>query len=143
MVARQHGVTTIEKGRPMRRDMPYYGHDFGWWGPLAGMILLLLVLTAVGLLIALLVRQGRVGRQRVQPGVGTTPPQQPWPPAPGATAATTPPVPMDALRILDERLARGDIDVADYAARRRALTGEVDAPRPSSSPEETRVDPGA
>lgn len=31
--------------------------------------------------------------------------------------------PGDALRILDERLARGEIEIADYQARRDALTG--------------------
>lgn len=41
-------------------------------------------------------------------------------PEPGAPHATQP---GDALRILDERLARGEIEIADYKARRDALTG--------------------
>ncbi|MFZ1410059.1 MAG: SHOCT domain-containing protein [Micropruina sp.] len=58
-----------------------------------------------------------------------------------AHQATAPQAP-DALRILDERLARGDIDVDDYATRRNALvsggygsfrpepTAPSDPPRP-------------
>lgn len=122
----------------MRRDMPYDGY-LGVWGHLAGLILFLLVLTGIGLLVALLVRQARSGRPLVRPAAGT--PAHGQPPMPGTPGGPPPGVPMDALRILDERLARGDIEVADYAARRRALTGEPDAPRPFASPDETRVDP--
>lgn len=33
----------------------------------------------------------------------------------------TPPPPTDPLRALDERFARGEIDIEEYRARRRAL----------------------
>lgn len=44
--------------------------------------------------------------------------------------------PFDALRILDERLARGEIEIDDYRARRDALTGNSFPPftQPPQSP---------
>ena len=47
-------------------------------------------------------------------------------PTPGAAAGPTPSAagpPIDARRILDERLARGDIDPEEYRSRRDALEG--------------------
>ena len=133
----------------MRRNLPVYGHDFGLWSHLAGMILFLLFLTAIGLLIALLVRQSRSHRGEHPAATPPVPGEAPLPgqpPVPGAPYTAVAPLPMDALRILDERLARGDIDVADYASRRLALTGEHVSPRPTPpvvSPDETRIDPNA
>ncbi|MDQ7991876.1 MAG: hypothetical protein AAGC63_07325 [Propionicimonas sp.] len=57
-----------------------------------------------------------------QPGSPPFPPQPPQPPS-------------SALQILDERLARGDIDVDDYLTRRAALLG--------NRPNGTEFNPGA
>lgn len=39
------------------------------------------------------------------------------------SSVRSPHAPADPLAILDERLARGDVDLEDYHARRRALRG--------------------
>lgn len=56
--------------------------------------------------------------------------REPGAPPPG------PPGPGEALRILDERLARGEIEIPDYLARRDALTGTSYPPfhQPPSPP---------
>lgn len=89
-----------------------------------GAFLVLLLLAILALLVALLMRSPGVGQRGRRPdvphpGAGFPPPGGPVPPP-------------DALRILDERLARGDIDVTDYEARRRALTG--DGRQPPTAP---------
>lgn len=91
-----------------------YGHDgwgvAGWWGLGLGM-LLFWGLVIVG--IVLLVRWAAGSRHHtptVPPSAG--PPQVPPVPDRG-----------DALRILEERYARGDIDEEDYLRRRDVLRG--------------------
>jgi putative membrane protein len=42
---------------------------------------------------------------------------------PGPGAAALPPVPGGARQLLDDRLARGEIDVEEYRVRRDALDG--------------------
>ena len=56
----------------------------------------------------------------------------------GEPGGPQPHQPHDALRILDERLARGEIEIEDYKARRDALTGNSyppfqQPPRPEDS----------
>ena len=94
-----------------------------WVGHLLGMLVLLALVAAVVWLLL------RLNRTRVGV-VGTPVPTA----APGA--APVAPQPRDALALLDERLARGDIEVSDYETRRRALTGQH---VPDAN--QTRVDP--
>jgi putative membrane protein len=79
---------------------------------------------------------------RHRPGHGHH--HEPGAPPPG------PPGPGEALRILDERLARGEIEIADYQARRAALTGASyppfqqpppSPPTPPGGPAPTREEP--
>lgn len=115
-------------GRGYRPDDMGWTMGGGWWvGGLIGFLVLAALVAAV---IVLLVKLNRARAGAVAPGARPGV-------APGVAPAAGPvPVPRDALALLDERLARGDIDVADYEARRRALTGQ---PAPGAS--ETRVDP--
>lgn len=81
-----------------------WGHDGGWGvgGMLAGTLLFLVFCGLV--VVAVLAATRGAGR--------TAPPASPPPSAPGG----------DAARVLDDRLARGEIDVEEYRARRAALT---------------------
>lgn len=89
----------------------YDGHRPHWIGLV---VMALLVALAVAGLVALVVWLSR-SRHSAAPvaapaGAGSgTPPAPPSPPT------------LDARRILDERLARGEIDTDDYRARREAL----------------------
>ena len=82
-------------------------------------VLALLVIGAIVLAIWTL-------KRRHNPTVGMTPPM--WRPGParhhGAPPAGPQPGPSGARQILDDRLARGDLDVDDYLARRAALLGD-------------------
>ena len=99
-----------------------WGMGSGMWvGGLLGLLLFLALATAV---VVLLVKLNRMRRE----GVGGA--------AAPVAGAAVPPQPRDAIALLDERLARGDIEVSDYEARRRALTGQTVA-----DPMQTRVDP--
>ena len=75
---------------------------WGWWGGWLFMVVMMLIVVAlvVGLVIALL----RPGRREDDATDSRR------------TAGTD-----DALRILDERLARGDIDTEEYKKRRSLL----------------------
>ncbi|GEP34573.1 hypothetical protein NSZ01_23410 [Nocardioides szechwanensis] len=77
-------------------------HDGGGWG---GWLLMMLVMVAFwGLVVAAVVT---LFRSSARPGSAGSPP------------AAHP----DPQAILDERLARGDIDLEDYRARRAVLRG--------------------
>ncbi len=112
------------------RPQHFPGGLFWFWQ--LGMMALLLVGTV--LLVLWLLKRRKAGP------AGFTPP--PWQAGhhPGHHVGTPgtppmPPHPADALRILDERLARGDIDVDDYLTRRAALTGEPNGTEFSPSPD--------
>lgn len=102
------------------------GLGMAHWG--MGLLGLLFLLALLALAVAGAVLLVRLLRQRRAAATGAA-----TGPAGVAPAASLPPNP---LAVLDDRLARGDIDVADYEVRRRALTG---GGAPSAS--ETRVDP--
>lgn len=96
--------------------MPPYGPDFmrfhqggpGLVGGLFFLLFLVIVVVAATWLLASVVRpRGHFAHHDhlAHAGTGTAPVQQ-----------------SDALRILDERFARGEIDVDDYRARRDLLT---------------------
>lgn len=99
--------------------MPGYGmHGGGGYGllfGLGGFILTLLVIAAIVLLIMALVKRDK--------NLVAGPP------------AHVPPTPVPpSMQILDDRLARGDISVEDYHARKTALLGQVPAPQPEDQP---------
>jgi putative membrane protein len=75
--------------------------NFGPGGPGMGLFVLLIVAALVVLVILMLARR----RER--------------------SAGTNVHGSSDALRILNERLARGDIDPEDYSARRSLLTSQT------------------
>lgn len=80
------------------------------------------VIIGLALLIAYLLKRNKGGFRKHQAGQ----PQHGWhhQPPPFGPQPFTPPPPADALRILDERLARGEIEVDDYFTRKTALLGE-------------------
>jgi putative membrane protein len=89
--------------------MPYYGYGpgmmwegGGWFQMLAGFLMMLVFLAVIVVLVVLGVRW--LGGSE----------HSPFRPGPGAGQRT-------ALDILKERLARGEIDVAEYEERKRAL----------------------
>jgi putative membrane protein len=87
---------------------------FGPNGPLATFVLLVLfviVLAALALLVTLFIRRSRFA-QRFATGSG-----------PRFAAHSHPSPASDALRILNERFARGEIDADDYRERRDLLQG--------------------
>lgn len=85
------------------RGPHFHGGGFGLM-PMVGGLLMLLALAGIAFLVVwMLQKRKALGPNFLQP---------PAPPAPPAN---------DPLAILDERLARGDIDVEDYRARRSAL----------------------
>ncbi|HTT59035.1 MAG TPA: SHOCT domain-containing protein [Acidimicrobiales bacterium] len=89
---------------------PFGPGQFGPRGPLGaflGLVAFLVVIAAVALLITLVVRRSRFAH-RFAHGSG---------PRPRATSTS------EALAILDERFARGEIDPADYRERRDLLQG--------------------
>lgn len=89
-------------------------HTSGWWTG-ADWVCLILLLIVIGLLIAILVR---------------TPARAVWAAAAGRSAGTEDgasrgPASRSAQEILDERLAAGAIDVAEYDERRSRLNGRT------------------
>lgn len=90
-----------------RHPMPG-GTGFGMVYGLAGFVGTLVFLGLIALVVYLIVRRNKQGH----------------PVAPGHR----PPMP-PAVQILDDRLARGDIDVEDYLNRKAALAG--DGPKPT------------
>lgn len=83
--------------------MYYDGHDTGW-GPGRWIVMGLMMLAFWGLLAALVVYLVRNLGHR-----------------PGDDRSAEVKRPDDAMRILDERFARGDIDADDYNQRREVL----------------------
>ncbi len=96
--------------RIVRIGGPFGPGPFGSNGPFAAVLALVLfvvVIALVALLITLLIRRSRFAHRFA----GTAPvPLRTW------HSSST-----DALRILDERFARGEIDAEDYRARRDLL----------------------
>lgn len=91
-------------------------HAFGLLGPLLSIgFLVLLVIAGAALLWWLLKRRKPTGSDSVHH-------RPPWQSGPGPPPVPQPPA--SAVQILDERLARGDIDVDDYLTRRAALLGD-------------------
>lgn len=90
--------------------MPFarYQPGPGWGHSLFGLVLFLIVVAAAITVVMLLVRSWDASRRHVHVGAQG-----------GATAP--PRVPNDALRILDERFARGEIDAEEYTTRRTLL----------------------
>jgi putative membrane protein len=83
-----------------------YGSDGGWgWG--AGLAMGFMMLVFFGLIAAVVVMLLQPPAHREEPPAGP----------PGAASATED----QALRILDERFARGEIDEQEYRARRELL----------------------
>jgi uncharacterized membrane protein len=85
------------------------GHDWGW-GTWLGMGLMMTLLTAVVVAAVVLVVRA------------VTAPQQPTSVPRAASDGAL--QDSDAQRVLDERLARGDIDEHDYLTRRNLLRGQ-------------------
>jgi uncharacterized membrane protein len=84
----------------------FFGPGPGRGGPFV-VFLVLLLIVAAAVLIVLFIRQERMRRHGGLLGAGD------------ASAS------FDALHILDERLARGDIDAEDYKVRRDLLRGST------------------
>lgn len=92
----------------------------GMFGALLSIGLLVLLALAIAALVWWLLKR------RKGTGAGFVP-GPPWPP--GSDPLPQPgqrpvPQPANAMQILDERLARGDVDVDDYLTRRAALLGD-------------------
>jgi putative membrane protein len=79
----------------------------GGWGPESWILMGLMMLLFWGLIAAIVVYAIRSSRQHEPAG-----------------PAVTAPAKSDALRILDERFARGEIDVAEYNERRDILRSQ-------------------
>ena len=85
-----------------------YGYGSGHWGLWVLMIVAMIVFWgAIGWIIVTLIRH-----RGVPPGSQTTP----------SAPANTPPS-SDGLRILNDRLARGEIDEDEYKMRRTLIEG--------------------
>jgi putative membrane protein len=91
------------------------GGPFGGNGPFeafALLVLFVIVIAALALLITLFIRRSRFAHRFAgAPGTGFT---SHWQASPTS----------DALRILNERFARGEIDADDYKQRRDLLNGQ-------------------
>ncbi len=103
-------------------------------GPLLSIAFLVLLVLVVAGLVLWLVKRRQTAKG--QPGAHPHPHWQPGAP-PGPPPGPQPPV--NALQILDERLARGDVEVDDYLTRRAALLGD----HPANGTEFQHEQPGA
>lgn len=90
----------------MRHGGGMHGGSFIWG--LMGFVGTLVVLALLALLVVYLVKRAKGG------SFGWN--------QPGGPKA---PVPVSAMQLLDERLAKGEVDVEDYLTRRAALLGET------------------
>lgn len=107
------GASVGGPGGPMRFGQFGPG-PFGQHGPLgalAFLVLFVVVVAALALLVTLLVRRSRFAHHFAT-GTGT-----------GLGAHWHRPPTSDALQILNERFARGEIDADDYRERRDLLQG--------------------
>jgi putative membrane protein len=89
--------------------MPFrdQGPNTGWGRDFFALLILVIVVCAVVWVVSALMRQGgHVHHHEISPGANTSSKQS-----------------SDALRILDERFARGDIDAEEYTKRRDLLRG--------------------
>lgn len=119
---------------PMGGGMAGNGLFFG----VAGFIFTLLVIGLITALVLYLIKRSKRG-----PGPHGHPQHGRPPFAPGL-----PP----AMQLLDERLARGEIEVADYLERKAAMLGEhprptewtatPPTPEPEGEPQPAKDDPG-
>jgi len=110
-------------------------------GMISAAILVALFVALVLLILKFAVKKGWIRKPKHGPHHGGPHPEPgaPHNPQPG---------PSDAQRILDERLARGEIEIDDYRARRDALAGTgyppfhqpPTPPGPPAGDPETRVD---
>lgn len=93
------------------------GAGFHLLGMVAGFLGLLFTAAIIFLVIKLLQKKRVIPPNFMQPPAPTQPPAA------------------DPLSVLDERLAKGDIDVDDYRARRSALLdGGLNRPGPNPEP---------
>ncbi len=87
------------------------------FGSLLAIAFLILLVGAVAALVWWLIRRRRTA--------GAFQPHPPWQPGPATSPGPPmPQPPANAVQILDERLARGEIEVDDYLTRRAALLGD-------------------
>ena len=100
------GTITLAAGLAVDDVQGRFGPD-GNHHPIMRAVMFVIFLAVVGGLIWSLIALSRAKKRAAAAGTA---------PAATATAAST-----SALQILDERLARGEIDPADYEARRRLL----------------------
>jgi len=90
----------------------YWGGPHGGGAGLLGLLLLVLVVAGVIWLVASLLHRARPQHQHFAGAAGPTP-----------VPATEDHETSEALRILNERFARGEIDVAEFTQRRDLLRG--------------------
>lgn len=105
-------MTLVDAAILGQRVGRFGGHRPHWLGLLFVALLFVLVVAGIVALITWLSRSRHL--QAVPAGAASAPP----PPASSVVAASST---LDARRILDERLARGEIDPDEYRARRDAL----------------------
>ena len=91
----------------------FHTGPFGIVGLILGIILWAAIVTALVLVIMELIRRQR--RPRIEPA--------PLLPQAASSAAEALPVGSEALRILDERYARGELNHEEYAQRKGDLRG--------------------
>ena len=95
--------------------MPFrYGPNAGWGGPLFGLLLFLIFVAVIVWAIMFIARE-----RGVRHGHG-----QGWGPGPGYRGGPGESS-SDALKILNERFARGEIDAAEYTERRDLIKGST------------------
>jgi putative membrane protein len=105
-------MTLVDAAILGQRAGRFGGHRPHWMGLVFMSLLVALVIAGIVALIVWISRTRHPAHSLAA---------APAPPVPVGPAATSAPTPGDARRILDERLARGEIEPDDYRARREAL----------------------